>query len=128
MPGYWRADGTYSNGSNDVQLIGSNVTLLSAVTATGAGTPKPVGSMKSYVFEAGGTATAFVFHIEVVGPLGVPRTINKVWDELNNVYLSGSDITVAGFYSVSVPAFASIQANVVSITGGNVNVQGGLMQ
>ena len=110
-----------------VSLSGSNVMLLNAVTATGVGTTQPVGSFKTYVFEVYGTATAFTLHIEAAGPSGTPRTINKVWDELNNVYLGASDITAAGFYSVSVPAFSSIQANATVITGGNVTVSGGLM-
>ena len=117
----------YDVGVKQVELTGSNVTLLNAVTATGAGTPQSVGSFKTYVFEVYGTASAFTLHIEAVGPSGTARTINKVWDELNNGFLSGSDITIAGFYSVSVPAFSSIQANATVITGGNVSVIGGLM-
>jgi hypothetical protein len=116
-----------SRSVTDVSLTGSNVTLADAVTTTGAKAPQAAGSFKTFVFEVFGTATSFALHIEAVGPSGTARTINKVWDELNNGYLSGSDITAAGFYSVSVPAFTNIQANVTTITGGNVSVKGGLM-
>lgn len=109
-----------------VQLSGSNVKLLDAVSAIGTGTPQAVGTNKSYVFEVYGTATAFDIQIQAVGPSGTPRNL-KVWDELNNGFLSG-DITAAGFYSVSVPQFTSLQANVVTVTGGNVSVAGGLGQ
>ena len=115
--------------ANPVGLAGSNVKLLNAVSTTGVGTLKPpVGSYKSYVFEVYGTASSFTLHIEAVGPSNTARTINKVWDELNNAYLSGSDITAAGFYSVSIPAFTNIQGNITAIAGGNVSVSGGLMQ
>jgi hypothetical protein len=114
--------------SNDIQLSGSNVKLLNAVSAVGAGTPQAVGTFKNYIFEVWGTATSFDIQIQVVGPSSTARTINKVWDELNNAYLTSSDITTAGIYSVSVPAFTNIQGNVLSVAGGNVNVSGGLMQ
>lgn len=122
------ADGLPIDKNNPLHtaLTGSNVALLSAVTATGAGTPQAVGSFKSYIFEVYGTASAFDIQIQAVGPSGTPRNL-KIWDELNNAYLTG-DITTAGFYSVSVPAFTNLQANVVSVTGGNLNVTGGLMQ
>jgi hypothetical protein len=122
------ADGINDDGSRNVKLMGSNVKLLDAVSATGVGTLKPsVGSFKTYVFEVWGSASSFTLQIEAVGASGTPRVINKVWDELNNGYLSGKDITVAGFYSVSVPSFTTIQANVTAIASGNVNVSGGLM-
>jgi hypothetical protein len=121
-----QADGTTQD---EFVVMGSNVTLLNVVSATGVGILKPaVGSFKTYIFEVWGTATSFTFHIEAVGSSGTARTINKVWDELNNAYLSTGDITTAGFFSVSVPAFTTIQANVTAIAGGNVNVSGGLMQ
>lgn len=120
---------TSPNAPGYMQLTGSNVKLLDAVLVTGVGVlNQTVGSFKTYDFEVGGTASSFTLHLEVVGYLGVARTINKVWDTLNNVYLSGSDITVAGFYNVSVPAFTTLQANVTAIAGGNVSVSGGLMQ
>lgn len=128
MPGYWRADGSYSDGSSDVQLTGSNVSLLSAVSVTGTGTAKPVGSFKNYVFEVWGTATSFTLQIQAVGPSGVARNL-KVWDELNGAYVTGNNnITAVGFYSVSVPSFTNLQANASTIAGGNINVSGGLMQ
>lgn len=107
-----------------VSIVGSLTNLLSAVSAVGAGTPVPVNSYKTYIFEVWGTATAFDIQIQAVGPSGVARNL-KIWDELNNAFLSG-DIVAQGFYSVSVPAFTNLQANVVSITGGNVNIEGGL--
>lgn len=110
-----------------VELSGSNVKLLDAVTAIGAGTLQPAGSMKNYVFEVWGTATSFTLQIQVSGTSGNPYKL-KVWDELNNTFLSGTDITAKGFYSVSVPAFTSLQANVPAISGGNLSVSGGLMQ
>ena len=71
--------------------------LLDAVSTTGVGVLKPaVGTFKTYVFEVWGTATSFSLRIEVVGTSGTARTINKVWDELNNGYLSTGDITTAG--------------------------------
>lgn len=117
---------SYRQEQDEMQLTGSNVTLLSAVSATGAGTPKPVGSFKNYSFEVWGTASSFTLQIQAVGPSGSARNL-KVWDELNNTFLTGTDITASGFYSVSAPAFTNIQANVSAISGGNVNVAGGLM-
>jgi len=111
----------------DVKLAGNNVKLLDTVSVTGIGSLKPlVESFKTYVFEVWGTASSFSIQIQVVGPSGTPRNL-KVWDELNSVFLTGN-ITASGFYSVSVPSFTTIQANVVSIAGGNVNVDGGLIQ
>ena len=108
--------------------INSNVKLLDAVSATGVGTLKPdVTSYKTYIFEVWGTATSFTLQLEVVGPSGTARIINKVWDELNNVFLTDKNITAKGFYSVSVPAFTTLQANVTAVSGGNVSISGGLM-
>ena len=113
-----------SDGSTPVVVVGSLAKLLDGVSTTGAGTPVAVNSYKNYVFEVWGTATALDIKIQAIGPSGVARNL-KIWDELNNVYLTG-DITVAGFYSVSTPAFTNIQANVVSVSGGSVNAEGGL--
>ena len=107
-----------------VSIVGSLENLLTAVSASGAGSPIPVNSYKNYIFEVYGTATSFDIQIQAIGPSGTPRNL-KVWDELNNVYLTG-DIVAQGFYSVSVPAFTNIMANVVSVSGGVVNIGGGL--
>jgi hypothetical protein len=108
--------------------INANVKLLDAVSTTGVGSLKPaVGAYKTYIFEVWGTATSFTLQLEVVGPSGTARVINQVWDELNNAFLSSKSVTVKGFYSVSVPAFTTLQANVTAISGGNINVSGGLM-
>lgn len=113
-----------SNTSVPVSVIGSLTNLLTNAIAAGAGTPIAVNSYKNYVFEVWGTASAFDIQIQTVGPSGTPRSL-KIWDELNNVYLTG-DIVSVGFYSVSVPAFTNIKANVVSVVGGNVSLEGGL--
>jgi hypothetical protein len=125
--GLAKAIKTDNDGNVNVQLQGSSVKLLDVVTVTGAGTAKAVGVFKTYVFEVWGTATSFTLQIKAVGPSGTPRNL-KVWDELNNVFLNSADITVAGFYSVSLPSFTNVLANVSSISGGNINVSGGLGQ
>lgn len=111
----------------DTQQIVSNVTLLNAVSAVGAGTSRPVSIMKKYTFEVWGSATSFNLQIQAVGPSGTPRNL-KVWDELAGSYVTGNNVTAAGFYSVDLPAFANFQGNVTAISGGNLNVVGGLMQ
>lgn len=106
---------------------GMSMQLLNMVTSTGVGTLAPIKQFRSYIFEVWGTATTFTLHLEVVGPSTTPRTVNRVWDELNGVFIPNGDITKPGIYSVSVPAFMSIQATVTAISGGNVSVSGGLM-
>jgi len=105
-------------------VVGSLAKLLDAVSTTGARTPIETQSYKNYVFEVWGTATAFDIKIQTIGPSGTAYDL-KIWDELNNVFLAG-DITTAGIYSCSVPSQMSIQANVVSVSGGNISLEGGL--
>lgn len=116
------------NGSvrDEVVLTGSNVKLLDAVSATGAGTAQLVGGYKEYVFEVSGTATSFTLKIEAIGPSGATFA-KKIWDEVNESYV-GTDITAKGLYSVSVPRMMSIQANLTVVAGGNITVDGGLGQ
>jgi len=113
------------SGVVNVSVIGSLANLLDSVTATGAGDPVSTQSYKNFVFEVWGTATTFSIKMQVVGPSGVARDL-KIWDELNNAFLSGN-ITTAGVYSVSIPSQMSIQANVISVSGGNVNLEGGML-
>ncbi|WP_141431898.1 hypothetical protein [Bacillus sp. 03113] len=110
-----------------IKLTGSNVQLLNAVSAVGAGTNTAVGQYSDYSFEVWGTATSFTLQIQAVGPSGTARNL-KIWDELNNKFVDGNNITTAGFYTVSLPSFTNLRANVSVISGGNVNVSGGMMQ
>lgn len=106
------------------KFAGTSVKLLNSKATTGIGTTQAIGSYKMYSFEVWGTASSYAIQIQAVGPSGVARNL-KVWDELNNAFISGN-VTAAGFYSVTLPQFTTLQANVVSVTGGNVSVEGGI--
>ena len=108
----------------NASIVGSLANLLTDVSTTGAGTPVVVDSYKNYAFEVWGTATTFDIKVQVVGPSGEAWDL-KIWDELNNVFLTGGIVT-KGIYSVSVTPTMSIQANVVSVSGGAVSLGGGL--
>lgn len=114
--------------SYNVQNYGSYVRkekLLDAVTATGLGMPVYIKNLRSYRFDVWGTGI-YTLQIQVIGDSGTPRTI-PVWDIANKTFVSGNTISIAGFYEVDVQSFVSILANVLTISGGNVNASGGLM-
>lgn len=121
------ADGVNMDGSQNVKIVGNDIKLIDALSAPGTGQAYDTLSFKQYSFEVGGTATSFMLQIEIIGKFNTPLPINKVWNELSNGYLTGKDISEKGFYSVAVPAFAKIQANLTAISGGNISVTGGLM-
>lgn len=115
------------NGGANVNVIGSNYTLvalLSAVTATGRGNDIQVGGLKTITFEVFGTASSFTIQMEGKGTSGTPYPIQAI---NYNSMTSISTITAAGLYQVDVTGLVSIDANLTAVTGGNVTVQGRMM-
>jgi len=109
----------------NVQLTGSkveDVSLLSTVTTPGAGTAKPIGTNKMLRIEVWGTGT-FTVEIKVneANASGAYYTLQPV----NLTSLSpASTITAAGIYEIDVQGFSNVQANVIAVSGGNVNIAG----
>lgn len=101
----------------------SAVTLLNAVTATGAGSPQNVANYKTLRIEVWGTGT-FSVKIEAVGSSNVARAL-PIWDIANNKFVDANTITAAGWYDIDVQGFTKVQANATAIeTGKNVNAIG----
>lgn len=99
-----------------ISLVGSNIKLLDAVGVTGPGVPNLVDVMRKYVFEVWGNGT-FTVQIQAVGPSGIARNL-RVWDEIAGAYVTGNyNIIAAGFFSVDIPPYTSIQGYVSSVTG-----------
>lgn len=99
------------------------VTLLNAVTATGAGSPQNVANYKTLRIEVWGTGT-FSVKIEAIGGSNVARAL-PIWDIANNKFVDANTITAAGWYDIDVQGFTKVQANATAIeTGKNVNAVG----
>jgi hypothetical protein len=115
-----------ANGSINTQLTGSkvqDVTLLSNVSTTGAGTPQLVGGFKSLRLEVWGTATSFTIQIQVNESNGSGTYYPIQVTNLASMTLV-SNITAAGIYEIDVAGFSNVQANVTAVTGGNVSAAG----
>lgn len=114
-----------SSNPGSFELTGSkveDVTFLSAVTATGAGTAKAIGTNKMLRLEVWGTGT-FSIEIKVnqINGSGAYYVIQPV--NLTNLSPVTS-ITAAGIYDIDVSGFSNVIANVTAISGGNVNAVG----
>lgn len=102
------------------------VTLLNAVTATGAGSPQNVANYKTLRIEVWGTGT-FSVKIEAIGGSNVARAL-PIWDIANNKFVDANTITAAGWYDIDVQGFTKVQANATAIeTGKNVNAVGSVL-
>lgn len=102
------------------------VTLLNAVTATGAGLPQNVANYKTLRIEVWGTGT-FSVKIEAIGGSNVARAL-PIWDIANNKFVDANTITAAGWYDIDVQGFTKVQANATAIeTGKNVNAVGSVL-
>ena len=118
-----KSDGSTINEAD--LLTGIDLVLLTNSTSTGTSSAKPVAGFKTYRFEAWGTGT-YTLQINGIGASGTGRPL-PIWDITNKSFVAGNSITAAGFYEVDVQGFTSIQSNVPTITGGNVNASGRLM-
>ena len=99
-----------------VQMLPTNKTTI------GTGTVRPVDSYKNLRIEVWGTGT-FTVQIQGIGDSGTPRNL-PVWDIANKTFVTGNNITTAGFYEVDIQGFTSVIANASAISGGYVNASG----
>lgn len=84
-------------------------TLLGNVSATGPGTPAPIGFAGRYLFEVSGTFAAAAVTLEILMP------DNTTWFTLRDFLGAAVSFTANGVTYVELPAGASVRAN---ITGG----------
>lgn len=110
---------------NESTSITGSLANLGTYTTTGLKTSQPVQSGASMVrLNIFGTGT---FDVQLQGFMydGVPYTLPAT-NSLTGV-LVGNDVTTAGIYEFDIGAFVNISLNVVNVTGGNVNAQGGFL-
>lgn len=106
---------------NPIQIQGTSVILLDGVSNTGAGNDVSIGGNKTLSVEVFGTAASYQLQIEGKSTSGTPYVLTAT----NLLDLSTTQtISSAGLYQFDVTGLLSVDANVVSVTGGNVTVQG----
>ncbi|WP_409295916.1 hypothetical protein V1498_20545 [Peribacillus sp. SCS-26] len=117
-----------TNGEQLVQVTGNpqQASLLPIdKKTTGRGTALAVGGNKNLRIEVWGTGS-YIVQIEAIGASGTARAL-PVWDITGMTFVASNNKIAAGFYDIDVQGFSRFQANVTSISGGNVNASGRLM-
>lgn len=99
-----------------------DVSLLSNTTVMGAGASKPIGGYKTLRIEVWGTGS-FSMQIQV-NDINGSGTFYPIQAVNLSTMSTVSSITAAGIYDLDVSGFSNVLANVLSISGGNVNAVG----
>jgi hypothetical protein len=110
-----------------VQPIASeNVTLQSAATTTGNGTPYTPTKSMALTFEITGTSSSRTIIFEIAGPSGVyvaQQALRVTDNSLASQTTNGTNAAPENWL-VSVPLGWSFRARISAIAGGNVSIGG----
>lgn len=123
-----------SNGAINVNMLNGNVTLgdqqaktttatlQNNVTTTGTGTPFTVGAYKTLTIEITGTSTSQNINFEASSISGTYYPIQGV--RLSDYSMATSTTGINEVWTFDITGLQNFRANLTSVSGGNVTIQG----